>query len=119
MAGEISAADYVDLILLRQSYIKEVTAAVAPFDAFLMPTAPCVAPAIREVEASDEDFFRWTMRIIRNVGVVNFLDGCAVTLPCHAPGAPPVGLSVCGPALADRHILAAALSVEGVLAGRN
>ena len=119
MAGEISAADYVDLILLRQSYIKEVTAAVAPFDAFLMPTAPCVAPAIREVEASDEDFFRWTMRIIRNVGVVNFLDGCAVTLPCHAPGTPPVGLSVCGPALADRHILAAALSVEGVLAGRN
>ena len=118
MAKEISAADYVDLILLRQSYIKEVTAALAPFDAFLMPTAPCVAPAIREVDASDEDFFRWTMRIIRNVGVVNFLDGCAVTLPCHAPGTPPVGLSVCGPALADRHILAAARGVEGVLAGR-
>ena len=115
MAKEISAADYVDLVLLRQSCIKEVTAVLAPFDAFLMPTAPCIAPSIREVDASDEDFFRWTMRIIRNVGVVNFLDGCAVSLPCQAPGTPPVGLSVCGPALADRRILAVARCVEGVL----
>jgi aspartyl-tRNA(Asn)/glutamyl-tRNA(Gln) amidotransferase subunit A len=115
MAKDISAADYVDLVQLRQSYISEVTGMLAPFDAFLMPTAPCVAPAIREVDSSDEEFFRWTMRIIRNVGVVNFLDGCAATLPCQAPGAPPVGLSVCGPAMADRHVLAVARAVEGVL----
>jgi aspartyl-tRNA(Asn)/glutamyl-tRNA(Gln) amidotransferase subunit A len=115
MAKDISAADYVDLVLLRQSYVREVTAVLAPFDAFLMPTAPCIAPPIREVDASDDDFFRWTMRIIRNVGVVNFLDGCAISLPCQAPGTPPVGLSVCGPALADRRILAAARGVEGVL----
>jgi len=119
MAKDISAADYVDLVRLRQSCINEVTSVLAPYDAFLMPTAPCVAPAIREVDASDENFFRWTMRIIRNVGVVNFLDGCAVSLPCHPPGTAPVGLSVCGPALADRHILAFACSVEGALAGRN
>jgi aspartyl-tRNA(Asn)/glutamyl-tRNA(Gln) amidotransferase subunit A len=115
MAKDISAADYVDLVQLRQSCILDVTAVLAPFDAFLMPTAPCVAPAIRDVDASDEEFFRWTMRIIRNVGVVNFLDGCAVTLPCQAPGAAPVGLSICGPAMTDRHILAVARAVEGVL----
>ena len=73
---------------------------------------------IEEVDASDEDYFRWNLRILRNVGVVNFLDGCAVTLPCQGTGAAPVGLSVCGPALSDRHILAVARAVEGVLADR-
>lgn len=118
LAGDMSAADYVALGLLRQSYIAEVEAVLAPFDAFLMPTAPCLAPAIANVEANDEEFFRWTLRIFRNVGVVNFLDGCALTLPCHAASAPPVGLSVCGVAMSDRHVLAVARSVEGVLAGR-
>jgi len=118
LSKDISAADYVALGLLRQSYIAEVEAILAPFDAFLMPTTPCVAPSIAQVEASDEEFFRWTLRIFRNVGVVNFLDGCAITLPCHAAGAPPVGLSVCGRALSDRHVLAVARSVEGVLARR-
>jgi aspartyl-tRNA(Asn)/glutamyl-tRNA(Gln) amidotransferase subunit A len=118
MAKDLSAADYVDLLRLRQSYIAEVAAVLAPFDAFLMPTTPCIAPAIEEVDASDDDYFRWNMRILRNVGVVNFLDGCAVTLPCHGAGAAPVGLSVCGPALSDPHILAVARAVEGILAGR-
>lgn len=118
LAKDSSAADYIGLGLLRQSYIAEVEAALAPFDAFLMPTAPCIAPAIEEADASDEAYFRWTLRILRNVGVVNFLDGCAVTLPCHAVATPPVGFSVCGPALSDRHVLAVARAVEGVLGGR-
>jgi aspartyl-tRNA(Asn)/glutamyl-tRNA(Gln) amidotransferase subunit A len=119
MAKDLSGADYVDLLRLRQAYIAEVGAALAPFDAFLMPTTPCIAPTIREVDASDDDYFRWNMRILRNVGVVNFLDGCAVSLPCHAAGTAPVGLSVCGPALSDRHILAVAQAVEGCLARGN
>jgi aspartyl-tRNA(Asn)/glutamyl-tRNA(Gln) amidotransferase subunit A len=115
MVRDASAADYVELGLLRQAYRAEVEAILAPFDAFLMPTTPCVAPAIAQVSAGEEEFFRWTMRILRNVGVVNFLDGCALSLPCHRSGAAPVGLSVCGPAMADRHVLAVAKAVEGVL----
>lgn len=115
---KISGADYVELGLLRRRYMREIEALLAPFDAFLMPTTPCIAPTIAEVDATDEDFFRWTMRIFRNVGVVNFLDGCAVTLPCQPRGTAPVGLSVCGAAMSDRHVLAVARAVEGVLAGR-
>ncbi len=111
----IGAADYVELCLLRAAYMREVEALLAPFDAFLMPTTPCVAPTIAEVDRSDEDYFRWNMRILRNVGVVNFLDGCALTLPCHAHGAAPVGLSVCGVALADRHVLAVGAALERAL----
>jgi len=114
-AKEMSAADYVELGLMRAAYMRAVEALAAPFDALLMPTAPCVAPTIAEVDRSDGDYFRWNFRILRNVGIVNFLDGCAASLPCHEPGAAPVGLSVFGPALADRRVLAAAAAIEGVL----
>ncbi len=114
----LGAAEYVELAGLRAAYLREVGEAMAPFDACLMPTSPCVAPAIAEADASDEAYFRWNGRILRNTGLVNFLDGCAATLPCQAPGEPPVGLSVCGVAMTDRHVLAAAQAVEGVLRRR-
>ena len=116
---EIGAADYVDLTRMRAEYMREVEALAAPYDAMLMPTTPTIAPPIAEVDKSDEDYFRWNFRILRNVGVVNFLDGCAVTLPCHVPGSAPVGLSVFGAALSDAHVLAAAAAIEGVLRSRD
>ncbi len=112
---QVSAADYVELGQLRAAFVREVEAVAAPYDAFLMPTTPCVAPPIAEVERSDNDYFRWNMLILRNVGIVNFLDGCAASVPCHAPGTAPVGLSVCGVALADHHVLAVAAAVERAL----
>jgi aspartyl-tRNA(Asn)/glutamyl-tRNA(Gln) amidotransferase subunit A len=118
LGKEIGAADYVDLGLMRAEYMRTVESLAAPYDAMLMPTTPCVAPAIAAVDASDEDYFRWNFRILRNVGVVNFLDGCAATLPCHAPGSAPVGLSVFGAAMSDHRVLAAAAAVEGVLRAR-
>jgi len=116
MGKELSAADYVDFGLMRTLFQREVEAALAPFDAFLLPTTPCIAPPIAEVNASDEDYFRWNGRILRLVGLVNFLDGCGVSLPCQARGAAPVGLMVSGPAMSDRRILAVAAAVEGALA---
>ena len=115
LGKDLSAADYVDLGHLRAQFQREVEGALAPFDAFLCP-APCIAPSIDEVNASDEAYFRWNMRILKIVGLVNFLDGCAASLPCHDPGAAPVGLMVCGPAMSDARILAVAASVERALA---
>ena len=112
---DIAAWELVELGLLRQAYIDEVGRIAAPFDAFLMPTSPCVAPTIAEADASDEAYFKWNGRILRNTGLANFLDGCAATLPCHAPGSAPVGLMVCGVAMADRHVLGAARGIESAL----
>ncbi|MDX1374518.1 MAG: amidase [Burkholderiales bacterium] len=116
MFKEYSAGDYVELGLLRETFMREVGALAAPYDAILMPTVPSVAPTLEEAGARDEDYFRWILRVMRNVGLINFLDGCAATLPCHAPGTAPVGLMVAGCALADRHVLAVAASLERVLA---
>ena len=116
LGKDLSAADYVELGVLRAQFQREVEALLAPFDAFLLPTAPCIPGPIAEVDASDDAYFRWNMRILRIVGLVNFLDGCATSLPCHAPGAAPVGLMVCGPAMSDRRILAASAAIERALA---
>jgi len=117
LGKDLSAADYVDFGLLRARFQREVEPLLASFDAFLLPTTPCIAPPIAEVNASDEAYFRWNTRILRIVGLVNFLDGCAASLPCQPRGAAPVGLMVCGPAMSDRRLLAVAAAIERTLAG--
>ena len=116
MGNDIPAPDLVELGLVRAAFIREVEAAAAPFDAIVMPAVPCVAPTIAEVDASDDAYFKWNGRVLRNAGLINFLDGCAVTVPCHEPGTGPVGLMVCGTAMTDRWTLAAACAIEAALA---
>ncbi|MGQ0544139.1 MAG: amidase family protein, partial [Betaproteobacteria bacterium] len=115
LGAEFPAADYVALRELRAAAAAEFAALAAPFDAVVMPTVACVAPPIAAAGASDEDYARWNLRILRNPAFVNFVDGCAASLPCHEPGAAPIGFSVCGPAMSDRHVLAAAAAVERAL----
>jgi len=115
MGKDMTGADYVSLGFLREEFIRTVAAVAAPYDAILMPTVPCVAPTIAETSASDEEYFRWNFRIMRNNGLINFLDGCAATLPIHRRGNAPVGLMVCGLAGSDRRTLAVAAAIERAL----
>jgi aspartyl-tRNA(Asn)/glutamyl-tRNA(Gln) amidotransferase subunit A len=115
LGKDVSGADYVGFGFLRQEYRKTIGELSAAFDAILMPTVPCIAPTIEEASRSDEEYFRWNGRILRNNGLINFLDGCAVSLPCHEPGAAPVGLMVCGTAGADRRLLAVSVAIERAL----
>jgi aspartyl-tRNA(Asn)/glutamyl-tRNA(Gln) amidotransferase subunit A len=116
---DVSGPDYVELGLLHAAAAREFAAFAADVDAVVMPATPCIAPAIAEADASDEAYFRCNLRLLRNSRLINFLDGCGATLPCQAPGEAPVGLMVCGAAMSDRHVLAAARAVEGVLARGN
>jgi aspartyl-tRNA(Asn)/glutamyl-tRNA(Gln) amidotransferase subunit A len=45
---------------------------------------------------------------------VNFLDGCAASLPCHDEGTAPVGLMIAGRRHEDRRILAIARVIDEV-----
>jgi aspartyl-tRNA(Asn)/glutamyl-tRNA(Gln) amidotransferase subunit A len=117
LGNAMTGADYVALGNIRAAFLSEMDNVLAPFDAMLMPTVPCVAPTIAEVDATDDDYFRWNLRALRNCGLINFLDGCAATVPCHAPDEGPVGLSVCGVAMSDRRTLAVVAAVERALAG--
>ncbi|HET6598773.1 MAG TPA: amidase, partial [Burkholderiaceae bacterium] len=112
----MSAADYIDLIHQRQDWIARMEITLRRFDALLSPTLPCVAPPIAPLLADDEAFFSVNGRLLRNPSVVNFLDGCALSLPCHAIGEMPVGLMVWSGALRDDTVLDAAGAIEAELA---
>ncbi|WP_420473356.1 amidase [Noviherbaspirillum sp. ST9] len=115
MGESVSAADYIDMHRNRRDWITRMEEALAPFDSLIMPTVPIVAPAIAELEGSEEAFFKANSLLLRNPSTINLLDGCAVSLPCHAEGTLPVGLMVAGPAMSDRKILAVARAIERTL----
>ena len=114
----ISAADYIDLLQERQTWIARTEAAMAGFDAMLSPTVPIVAPRVQPLIDSDDAFFATNALLLRNPSLINLLDGCALSLPCHRAGEWPVGLMVWGPALADDRVLAISLAVEHALRAR-
>jgi aspartyl-tRNA(Asn)/glutamyl-tRNA(Gln) amidotransferase subunit A len=79
----------------------------------LIPTVAITAPPITFEQ--DQDYRHLNAMILRNTSVVNFLDGCAATLPIASTGAP-VGLMVVGGHGADRRLLALARGIEAALA---
>jgi aspartyl-tRNA(Asn)/glutamyl-tRNA(Gln) amidotransferase subunit A len=113
---EMTAADYIDLLAARADLQKRVSAITANYDAVIMPTCAIVAPTKEEVSTPD-GFTRKNMLLLRNTTVGNFLDRCAISLPCHAAGDLPVGFSLMGEAMADKRVLAMARSVAPVVRG--
>ncbi len=115
LAGrEQSAADYLDLMRARVDLQTRVEGLLAGFDAALFPTTAIVAPLLQALE-SDEAYIRYNHLALRNTAVVNFLDRCAVSLPCHEPGTAPVGLMVMGGRGTDRRTLGIAAAVEATV----
>lgn len=114
--ASVSAADYLAMQDARADWIARTEAALEGFDALLCPTVPIVAPALEPLLASDEAFFRANGLLLRNTFAINYLDGCAFSLPCHAPGELPVGLMLASVRGDDARLAAVALAVEAALA---
>ncbi|QJW53889.1 2-amino-5-chloromuconic acid deaminase [Serratia plymuthica] len=113
----LGQGDLQQLQQQRADWQRRVTAAVQAFDALLMPTVPLVAPTVAELEMDEEAYFRINGAALRNPSVINFLDGCALSLPCQRPGGAPVGLMLAGLPMHDEALLGWALAIERCLAG--
>jgi aspartyl-tRNA(Asn)/glutamyl-tRNA(Gln) amidotransferase subunit A len=111
---EQDAADYIDLVNARADFIRRVRPITARYDALLMPTVPMTPPRVAEV-AEEAAYRRINMLLLRNTGISNFLDGCAISIPCHRAGDAPVGLMLFGEHNADRRLLAIAAAVEEIV----
>lgn len=111
---EQSAADYIDLIRERARIIRAFEDRMS-YDCLAYPTVPIIAPSISSFE-KDEDFARLNMLVLRNPSVINFLDGCAISLPMAKPPAAPTGLMLACPAGADARLFEIAAGVESLLA---
>jgi len=113
---QISAADYLWLVRRRKQLFGGMRARAAPFDVLALPTVPIVAPMIDDLERDSELYHRLNLLVLRNPTLVNFLDGCALSLPCHRVGEAPVGLTLARFDAADETILAIGEAIEAALA---
>lgn len=112
------AADYIDLLDARARLIAAAERRLAPFDAWLMPSVAILAPQVGPLEADDATFFATNGLVLRNASVINFLDGCALSVPCQAQGELPVGLGICALAGKDARVLQIGRAVEAMLGTR-
>jgi aspartyl-tRNA(Asn)/glutamyl-tRNA(Gln) amidotransferase subunit A len=111
---EQNAADYIDLVNARADFIRRVGAITSGFDALVMPTVPVLAPRVADL-AADDAYRHVNMLVLRNPHIINFLDGCSISIPCHRAGDAPVGLMLFGEHNADRRLLAIAAAIEKVV----
>jgi aspartyl-tRNA(Asn)/glutamyl-tRNA(Gln) amidotransferase subunit A len=108
-----SAYDYIQLIDARARLISIAADRLRGADAWLMPTVATLPPRVEDLR-QDDAFFATNAMVLRNPSVINFLDGCAVSLPAGQPG---IGLAVCGPRDTDARILQVAGAIEPALNG--
>jgi aspartyl-tRNA(Asn)/glutamyl-tRNA(Gln) amidotransferase subunit A len=115
LRGEaISAADYIDLLEARKSLIARATVRLAPYDAVVMPTTANTPPRIADL-ADDKAFAKANLLSLRNCTLINMIDGCAISLPCHREGEIPIGLMLAASGESDRRIFELAAAMEAVI----
>jgi aspartyl-tRNA(Asn)/glutamyl-tRNA(Gln) amidotransferase subunit A len=115
LRGEgISAADYIDILKARRSFIARTEQRIAPYDALVLPTTANTPPRIADL-ADDKAFTTENLRSLRNCSLINTLDGCAISLPAHHEGEVPVGLMLAASGGSDRRIFELAAGMENII----
>jgi len=115
MRGEaMSAADYLDLMAARRRIIAKFDVSTRDFDCVVMPTVPIVAPRIAALD-DEREYNRVNMHVLRNTALGNFLDRCAISIPCHRAGDAPVGLMLMGETMGDARLFRIAAAAETAL----
>jgi aspartyl-tRNA(Asn)/glutamyl-tRNA(Gln) amidotransferase subunit A len=116
LRGEaMGVPDYLALVANRAAICARMNAQTARFDALVMPTCPLLPPPIAALEADEAAYTRVNSLQLRNTTLGNFLDRCAISLPCHDAGEPPVGLMLMGETMGDARLFAIAAGVEAAL----
>jgi aspartyl-tRNA(Asn)/glutamyl-tRNA(Gln) amidotransferase subunit A len=108
------AADYIDLLKARRSFIARTEKRIAAFDALVLPTTANTPPRIADL-ADDKAFATENLRALRNCTLINTLDGCAISLPAHREGEVPVGLMLAAAGGSDRRIFELAAGMETII----
>jgi aspartyl-tRNA(Asn)/glutamyl-tRNA(Gln) amidotransferase subunit A len=110
----ISAADYIDMLGARKSMIERAETRFAPYDAVVMPTCAIKPPRIDDL-ADDKAFTKANLLSLRNCTLINMMDGCAISLPCHRTGEAPVGFMLGAAGGSDRRIFELAAGMEAAI----
>jgi aspartyl-tRNA(Asn)/glutamyl-tRNA(Gln) amidotransferase subunit A len=110
----MGAADYLDVQAARARLIAAFNARTAGIDAMVLPTSPILPARISDL-AAQSDYNRVNLQTLRHTTLFNFLDRCAISLPCHRPGEPPVGFMLVGETMGDARLFAIAAAAEAAI----
>ncbi|WP_246498501.1 amidase [Microvirga soli] len=116
LAAATPLTSYIAIMEARRRLVAETAAMLAEGWLVAYPTVAHVAPSIDALEADDDLFVRTNMRTLRNTLLGNFLDWCGISIPngTDAEGMP-TGFLLSGGPGRDDHLLAAALTAEGII----
>jgi len=112
--GNVTAADYVDMMQARARLVRAMDAQLSSFDAWMMPTTAIVAPTIAEMQDTRTFNFK-NMLLLRNTMTWNFFDNCAISIPIPGSGLP-VGLMLVARNGHDRRLFEVAAGIERLFA---
>jgi aspartyl-tRNA(Asn)/glutamyl-tRNA(Gln) amidotransferase subunit A len=111
--GAVSAADYINMLYVRERLVRAMDRRLSGLDALIMPTAGIVAPKIADM-ADPDVFAKSNMMLLRNTSVGNFFDLCGISLPL--PPKLPVGLMLLARNGMDHTLLRIAAAIEALFA---
>ncbi|GCD75694.1 amidase [Acetobacter pasteurianus NBRC 3299] len=112
---EQNAVDYISLLKSRTKLIQQAADIMNQYDAVILPTVPVIAPKISDMN-DNARYAATNLLLLRNTTIANFLDLCAISLPCHQMGEAPVGLMVMGRYAEDHDLFHIAAQLEHILA---
>lgn len=116
--SHLTEQDAAELYQQRAAWQERINAALRDTDALIMPTVPLIAPTIASLDDAQR-YMETNALMLRNPSIINMLDGCALSLPCHQPGTAPVGLSLASVHGDDARLIGWALAVETALNRRS
>jgi len=112
--ASMTAADYLDVVNARARLIASFDVRTRDCDGVVMPTVPIVPPRVADL-VEEREYNLINLLILRNTALGNFLDRCAISLPCHRPGEAPVGFMLMGETMGDARLFRIATAVEALL----
>ena len=91
----LSAPDYFALLRRYAQLREQVQWTLRDVDALIVPTTMSAARPLAEIDASPEAYLDYNLKVHRNTGLGNFLNLCAVSVPCGFTSAGlPIGLMI-------------------------
>lgn len=112
--GSQTAADYADLQAWRRELISGFEQRMIPFHALIAPAVPILPPRLEDLE-DDDEYSRINLLVLRNLTIVNLVDGCSFSIPIPAQNDAPVGLMLAADRNRSAHLFQAAFAIEKAL----
>lgn len=111
-SAEVTIKEMKEARSRRTEAIRAFKEMAGKFDILIAPTSPIVAPLLADIE---DNMGKFGPQLLQNTRAVNWVDGCAATIPMNIYGTPGTGLTLFGPAGTDWHVLEMASLIDKVI----